>query len=413
MKRFYKLSILLMAILFTGSQLFSQNNIAGTYYYQGNVLAPLPNIHIELFDLSDSLVAITNTDDEGNYSLNEIPDGEYYISSSTEMLSSDVTITDAYMVLLNIYDFVIFDDMEIEVADVDNDGVVTFSDFLDIVYYIVYTQPFTGGEWEFEDVSIDLSSRAYDSINPWGSSHGDVEGEWEPIGRDIELMPSKYYSAQPMEQGIGIKYIIGSEFNEDINGFNLNIAYASNEISIVSLSGPDENVIYSIDDENGLIKVAWLNESQATSNIVGSELFTIEVVKLNEITAISGQELITMLPGSALLDSENNEISDIEIKLPLLQDKQTMSVEVDIYPNPVLNRLNFNINSSKHSQASLSVYDLNGKLVNYIDGMSVHEGEQSITMNVENLLPGNYVYSLELKSDDAKNVKKGRFVKSN
>ena len=333
------------------------------------------------------------------------------MASSTNMASGGVTLVDAYKVLFYLFGWYDFNEMEFEVADVNNNDAVTWSDYGEIMAFIIFSQPFSGGDWEFEDVTVEFSTRTNgDTINPWGSSQGDVEGIWEPSGRDIVLMPSRYYNIESVSNGLNAEYIVGADYDGSLNGFNLNLAYASDKIGITSIIGPDENFTYSIDDENGIIKLAWLNESQGISRVSGSELFRLEIILLGEMQQ-SGEELLSLLPGGLLIDSENNKITEIDIELPYLQNKQTMNIGVDLYPNPVVNRLNFNINSNKQSQASLSVYSVNGKLINYIDGISLYEGEQTITFDVENLVPGNYVYSFDLKGDNENNLK-GRFVKS-
>jgi len=412
MKNLKKLAVLMVGILIAGSQLFSQNELVGTYYYQGNILAPLPDIQVDLYDMDGSLQASTVTDDYGFYHIEGIPDGEFYVVSSTDLFNDAITLGDAYQVLFYLFGWYDFTDMELEIADVNNSVDVTWLDFREILFYLIFDEPFTGGEWIFENVSVDFTSRTIgDTINPWGSSIGDVEGEWMPSGRDIDLMPSKYYTTDEVVITEINSFEIASDYEGYINGFNLNMAYSSDELNIVSISGPDEKFTYSVNEEIGIIKVAWLNESQGSSHISGSELFVIEVQGKNNELYASPEELISLLPGGILIDSENNKINDTEIKLPLLQNKQSDNIEVDIYPNPVINRINFSISSNKQSQVSLSIYDLNGKLVNYTEDIVLHDGKQAITIDVDNLLPANYIYSFEVKGENEHNVM-GRFVKS-
>jgi len=409
MKKFQVIAVFLMGILLSAGQLFSQNDLAGTYYYQGNIQVPLPNIHVELFDMDNTLIASTITGDDGTYLIEDLPFGEYYIASSTNMASGGVTILDAYKVLFHLFGWYTLTDMEFQIADTDNDLDVTWDDLDEIVMFVIFGTPFSGGDWEFEDVNVSFAARTIgDSVNPWGSSSGDVEGIWEPSGRDIALMPSRYYNAKAVN-GTNNKYIVGAEFDGNLNGFNMNLGYASNELKVVSLSGPDDNFTYSIDSENGIVKLAWLNENKGASMVKGKQLFTIEVEMLDGQSLVDAVEMLYLLPGGVLIDSDNNILKDTEINLPLLKNKQ-LNIEVDVYPNPVVNRLNFNVISNKQSQACLSVYDLSGKLVNYIDGIAIHEGEQAIVIDVANFLPGNYVYSFELKNDDESIM--GRFVKS-
>ncbi len=413
MKKLKFLSVIIVGFLIIGSQLFAQNNLTGTYLYQGNPSVPLPDIQVELFDTNDDLVASDVTDDEGNYSFEGIPNGEFYIASTTDMSSVGVTLADAFKVLFYLFGWYDFSDMEFEVADVDNSYSVTWSDYGSIMFYIIFNQPFSGGDWEFENVTVDFTARDVgDTVSIWGSSHGDVEGEWEPIGRDIALLPSSYYSVQHQAIGTSAEYVIETEYEGSINGYNLNLAYASNEISIVKLSGPDENFIYSIDDKNGVIKLAWLNENKEASKVNGNHLFTIEIVRLTELAQSSGEEVLYLLPGGVLINSENNKLSETEIKLPFLQNNQMVEVDVEIFPNPSVDYLNFNIQTSKQAIANLSVYDLNGRLITYIDNIDLRDGEKIITIDVVDFLPGNYVYSLSVNGEEGIKMLKGHFVKS-
>lgn len=343
--------------------------------------------------------------------LEGIPDGEYYLSPSTTLEAGGIDLYDALLVFYNISGWYELNEMQKEVADVDNDGVVSYADFVSImVNYLLLGQSFPAGDWVFDDVEINFSSRSSsnDTISTWATSTGDVEGVWIPSGRDIAYLNNSYYESQSSEQNS--TYSIKSDYNGIVNGFNLNLAYASDEINILSINGPDENFTYSIDDVNGEIKVAWLNENRGSSIVNGDDLFEVEVEYLNEIEN-SVKEIFTLLPEGTVLDYENNKMGDIEIKLPLLQNKQTVNVTVDAYPNPVVNMLNFNIQLNKQDQASLSVYNLNGKLVSYTENIVLHKGEQTVSFSVVDLVPGNYVYSFSLYGDSAKNIK-GRFVKS-
>lgn len=416
MKNYKILSVLLLVILIFGNNIFSQSDLSGTYYYHGNTETPIPDINVDLYDFNDVLIASTVTNMNGEYLFEGIADGEYYIEASTSISSGGVDLYDAFMVFYYIRGWLDFNEMEFEVGDVDDNGNVNIHDFVAILLeYLVGGQTFVGGDWEFENVVINLNAaRSVDTvinIASWAASHGDVEGEWDPIGRDIDLMPSSYYNMEISDIGETTKLVVASDYKGYLNGFNLNLSYTTNEINIISISGPDGDFGYSVDDKNGIIKVAWINESRGTSEVEGDQLFVIEVTGITDIHT-SGERVLYLLPGGMLIDSQNNKLNDTEIKLPfLLNEQKNDVVEVNVYPNPVVNKLNFNLHLNKQSYASLSIYDLSGKLVTYIENIALHEGEQSVSFNAGDLLPGNYVYSFDLKGENAMNVK-GRFVKS-
>lgn len=416
MKNYKTLSVLIVVILIFGNNIFSQSDLSGTYYYHGNTETPIPDINVDLYDFNDVLIASTVTDMNGEYLFEGIADGEYYIDASTSITAGGVDLFDAFMVFYYTRGWIDFNDMEFEVGDVDDNDIVNNHDFVAILLeYLVGGQVFVGGDWEFENLVINLNAaRSADTVvktDAWAASHGDVEGEWDPSGRDIDLLPSSYYHMDATYQGETTKLVVASDYKGYLNGFNLNLSYITDEISIVNIVGPDGNFSYSVDEDAGVIKVAWLNESDGISTVNGEQLFTIEVIS-NLDMQNSGERVLNLLPEGMLIDSENNKLNDTEIKLPFLLNEQKLDiVEVKVYPNPVVNKLNFNIHLNKQSYASLSIYDLSGKLVTNIENIALHEGEQSISFNAGNLLPGNYVYSFDLKGESEMNVK-GRFVKS-
>jgi photosystem II stability/assembly factor-like uncharacterized protein len=77
--------------------------------------------------------------------------------------------------------------------------------------------------------------------------------------------------------------------------------------------------------------------------------------------------------------------------------------EISVYPNPAVNILFWNTNSTKASESDIKVYDLKGNIVLQKANM---KGQDNI--NVEALLPGVYLLSLEING--AKKYKK--FVKN-
>jgi hypothetical protein len=415
MKNLKLLSVLTASILIFSGQLFSQNTLTGTYYYHADTSLPIPEVEVSLYDMNDSLIATTETNDDGQYTLADIPSGEYSLESEIDMESVGVDLDDASLVLYYLLGWSTLDSIQYQVADVDASSEVDWLD-LGLIYfgYLIGDDPFPAGDWNFETVSLTFTSRAAGdttSVDPWGSSYGDVEGEWTPTGRDINILPTEYYSMEMPNKQETTKIAVATNYDGDLNGFQVNLSYATEKLNILSISGPDENFNYSVDNKSGVIKANWLNFSQSTSTVNGNELFIIEIAGNNE-GQISEGELISLLPGSMFLDSDNNKLDNTEIKLPLFKNKQLLNVEVNTYPNPVVSNINFNIeSSSEFSQASLLVYDLTGKKVFDIDNIEVHEGGQLISVDAKDLLPGNYIFTLNLNGEAVKNIR-GRFVKS-
>lgn len=415
MKIFRLLSILLVVPLIFINQLFSQNEVSGHYYYHGDPTMPMANISVNLYDINNNFITSDLTNPFGEFTLNNIPNGDYVISSETAVEAGGVDLYDALLVFWAAHGWIELNEVEFAASDVDADGDVDMHDFqLIFVRYLIQGDPFPGGDWAFDDISVNFTSRSLGdtlTINTWATSRGDVEGVWEPSGRDIDLYSTGYYLLSKTDKQETTKFAIASNYEGELNGFDLNLVYPIDKINIVSISGPDENFNYSVDDESGIIRANWLKQSQEASSVSGDRLFVIEVAGIQS-EQIDNGELVGLLPGGLLIDNENNKLNNTEIKLPLLENEQLTNVDLSAYPNPVVSNLKFNISTtSKFSQASLEIYDLSGRIVLDINNIEIHEGEQEMLVNTEGLLPGNYVYSFNFIGEGEKNIR-GHFVKS-
>ncbi len=420
MKIYRILSFLLVIPLLFNNQVFSQsgnNEITGNYYYHGDSTKPMANINVSLYDTVGNLITSDITDINGGFILSNIPNGEYLISSETAIAPGGIDLYDALLVFWAAHGWIELTDVEFAASDVDADLEVDMWDFhLIFVEYLIQGNPFPGGDWAFDDIEgiIFNGSRSINetfTLSTWATSRGDVEGEWDPSGRDIDLFSTDYYILSKTDKQETTKFAIASDFEGVLNGFDLNLVYPIDKINIVSISGPDENFNYSVDDESGVIRANWLNQSQEASRVNGDRLFVIEVAG-NQNEQIENGELVGLLPGGLLIDNENNKLNNTEIQLPLLENEQLTNVDLSAYPNPVVSNLKFNLSTTNEfSHASLEIYDLSGRKVININDIEIHEGEQEILVNTEGLLPGNYVYSFSFIGEGEKNIR-GHFVKS-
>ncbi|PLX14359.1 MAG: hypothetical protein C0598_01505 [Marinilabiliales bacterium] len=414
MKIYKLLSVFLVVMLLFVTQLFSQNQIAGNYYYHNDTTMPMANVNVNLYNLNGDFITSDVTDFFGEFLLTDIPDGDYTISAETSAEAGGVDLYDAMLVFWAAHGWIELNEVEFAASDVDADLEVDMWDFhLIFVEYLIQGNPFPGGDWAFDDVTVSFSSRSSNNVttvNTWATSRGDVEGEWEPSGRDIDLFNSQYYKVNVNDKQETTRFAVATDFDGNLNGYDLNLAFPIEKLNIVSISGPDENFNYSVDKRSGIIRANWLNQSLEASTVTGSELFVIEV-EGNQGEQIERGELLSLLPGGMLIDDENNKLKNTEIKLPLVENDQT-NVDVVAYPNPVVSNLKFSIKAENaFSHASVVIYDLSGKKVVDISNLEIHQGEQEISVNTESLNPGNYVYSFSLLGEGEKNIR-GHFVKS-
>ncbi|NQU31828.1 MAG: T9SS type A sorting domain-containing protein [Bacteroidetes bacterium] len=418
MKRYIFKHTAIIAFLFVFYSLSAQNQISGVVNYHENPANPLPNITLELLDTGDNLIATTVTNSIGEFDFYNIPSGDYVLVPSTSLPVGNINLIDASMILYYLFGYYTFTDYEFNAADVNGSGNVTFSDyFIVLISYIMQGNPFPTDDWQFEEVNITVSSSRDPIVTTtvWATSTGDVEGVWLPGGRDGELIASDNQVATMVYEG-EVELEIGSNYNNLISGFNLNFVYPTNQIEITDVTGPDENFHFDIDQQNGILKVIWLDENENPGNkFFGENLFRVKV-KQTTNSVINETGGFSLLEGGMVLDTKSNEIEDIEISLPRIITTSSSSIpnpalnmEVICYPNPVINNLNLKITSQNNCNANIFIYDLNGRLVKEITNQNITKGIQLISIETESLPTGHYLYKLNLGN---RNIH-GRFQKSN
>lgn len=79
---------------------------------------------------------------------------------------------------------------------------------------------------------------------------------------------------------------------------------------------------------------------------------------------------------------------------------------INVYPNPVNNQINFNLNMENPSQVSVKVYDLKGNLVDFYNHGLVNKGQQKVSFKADNLINGTYVLQVTVGNE----MKSAKFV---
>ena len=399
MKHHVTKSLLIVVILLITNMLQAQNQLSGTVNYHEDASNPLPDVTVNLFDNSDNLVATTITNVYGEFVFSNLPSDEYHLQSETTLPIGDVNLIDASLILQYLFGMYSFNDYEFNAADVNESGTVTFTDyFLVLISYLMQGAPFPAGDWQFNDVYVNLTSR--DTIPPvtvWGTSTGDVEGIWLPAGRNIGNLSQENNDVTINDNEI-INLEIGSDYNDVINGFNLNLTYPINSIEIVDVTGPDENFHFDIDENSGILKVIWLDENKKSgTKFFGEKLFSIKVKPLAKINKTNDVGF-SLLEGGMLLDNNSNEVENATITLPTLTNNSyNFTFDIVTFPNPVTNNLNMKITSPNETSMEIFIYDMTGRVVKTEGNINVYKGIQLININTDDLNSGQYFYGIKIQ----------------
>jgi len=401
-------AIVVIFLVLIGNQAISQNQIVGQIAYGGDQEFPLSNVDVELYDLQNTLVLSTLTNGSGFYTFNNVPSGEYYVRALSNNEGDDVIdLDDAYFIMLYLYGMNELDEIQFQAADVDNSGTVNWSDYmLIVVNYLLYEEPLPAGTWQFEEEYVNLTARSSeDTIVKWGIMEGDVFVDWETSGRSNTDVIGDYTPVQLKNEQIEV--FVESDYNENIGGFDLNFQYPTNLISVIDIEGPDDKLNYSIDENTGELHVIWINENDQYVN--ENQLIKLTVEPRNQ--NINAEGLLTLLPGSLLLNEKGVKLEDAEITLPQFKQTQLFEFEVSTYPNPVVNQLNIDLTMPEANTAELMVFDLQGRLIERQENINLTEGNQLIAIDAQQYMPGHYLYVFKMLEGTQETIQ-GRFYRS-
>jgi len=412
MKRHLIQNTLFLAMFLIANTLIAQNQISGVVNYHENENNPLPEVTIELVDNNDNILATTLSNLNGEFEFSDIPSGEYLLKSSATLPVGDVNLIDASLILYNIFGMYTFNEYEFMAADVNGNGTINFGDFmLVLINYIMQGNAFPAGDWQFSEVYVDLTSRNnIDSTGICGTSTGDVEGIWMIGDRSINILPSENYIATLVNDQ-EVELLVGSDYNELISGFNLNLTYPVDLIEITDVTGPDDNFHYNLDKNTGVLKVIWLDESEKPGNkFFGETLFRVKVKQIQN-SSRGGDDIFSLLEGGMILDNNSNQLEEVSFYLPTITTTSNiLDFELTSYPNPVINNLNFKITSPVNNYADIYIYDIAGRVVQKNVATNIYKGTQQININTQYLPSGQYLYKVSIPNVE---IITGNFSKTN
>ncbi len=411
-KTIFKTTIFLLVIFWFGP-IFSQNQLTGTVNYHDDPSFPMPEVTMHLLDMNNNLIQTTSTNDFGVYFFDGIPDGSYTLSPATSLDPGEVTLRDAFLIMMHLFGLYDFTEFEFAAADVNGSGTITWNDyFIVLISYLLQGQPFPVGDWQFQPVQLDfVSSRDLgtpDTANVWATGSGDLEGLWMPSGRSLALITGHEGGIHNL--GHETVYIpLATTYNELMSGFSVNLKYPAELLTITDVQGPDGNLSYAISD--GKICIVWMDESEnAGTNFYGDQLCAIVV---NRKAGVS-ESLVRsfLLEENAMILGVNGSPVEAKIYMPVVKSSaENLKTAEGVFPNPVRANMEIRFLSDDESCGELFIFNSAGQIVYAEKASAAQMSCNVLQVNVEHLKTGLYNYTI--KSNNSTNIiVTGRFFKS-
>ena len=112
--------------------------------------------------------------------------------------------------------------------------------------------------------------------------------------------------------------------------------------------------------------------------------------------------LLIILPGDVESDFSNEDSGS-----PILGiDNNNISININIYPNPVKNKFKLSFNSNKSENLSVKVISIDGKIM-YSENIKNHTGNYNKNIDVNIFSKGFYILNI---SNDKLNINKKLIV---
>lgn len=402
-----------LLILFWFGTIFAQNQLVGTVNYHDDPAFPMPEVSMHLLDMNNNLIQSTITNDYGEYAFDSIPDGSYYLSSGTTLDPGEVTLQDAFLIMMHLFGLYNFTDYEFAAADVNGSGAITWSDyFIVLINYLLQGQPFPVGEWQFEPVQLEFTSArtlgTADTANVWATGSGDLEGIWLPSGRSLAMVTGlEGEHLQLNTETLSIP--INSNYSELMSGFSITLSYPADLVTINNVQGPDGNLNYAITDNQ--ISIIWMDESErAGAHFYGDLLCTLEVsARIGNTNEATGS--FKLEEQGMVLDAQGMAV-ETEIRLPAVKIAASgIQTTTGVFPNPVRDNIEIRFEPTVESNFEVHIINTVGQTVKIENYSSSTHYTQSIQLSVGQLKSGIYTYLV--KSNNTDNVvASGRFYKS-
>ena len=187
MKNLLKSLLVLLFFTFSANVLVAQSFINGNLWYNMDPAKPLAKVKVtlNLIDGQNNKSWTCHTDNNGLYEFLYLKPGTYKISFSSTLKAAQVTQADADLLWDYIYKGAPLTAMQLLAADIDGSGDVTIADYNLLLANIYQYVPFPTGDWQFQTLTITLTSGGLKSADGdpkdlGGICSGDVGGTFVP-----------------------------------------------------------------------------------------------------------------------------------------------------------------------------------------------------------------------------------------
>lgn len=382
-----------LALLLFATPVFSNKDVKGTVNYHNEERTPLAGINVFLKDLNGNIVANDVSNTLGKFHFNNIAEGTYTLSASSDQTFDVADLSDAYLLLAYLNGEVQFDEMQLMAADINMDGSVDWNDYMDfIISWFVEGENFMIGSLLFQETEIVVGPIQLKS-DPIveGAASGDTETtnsdddihDPKPTIKDRKISLDVTYTDESL---VSNQLPIYLSSTEQISGYGIVLNVNNGQNKVVEVLSNNKNINYKISENQ--IRISWIGLN-TTSIDPNEPIFTLKLT--------SGTEKIHLqLDESSHIIGVDGKKVKATIILPNMIKEEVQSELLPIFPNPIQESASIQYRLSSESKVNLSIYNTTGQLIGVLVDENQAKGNYEVVLNIANLnlQSGNYIYRL-------------------
>jgi hypothetical protein len=371
----------------------------------------MDNVDVFLTNSSGNVILTDITDSDGEYDFTGVPDGTYTVTFSTDQPAGGVSLTDAYMVMMHLFNIAPLSGFPAMKADVNSSGTITWPDYYEIIFsYLNQGNPFSGGEWDFESYSVTVPDGSRTEFTTSGGSNGDVNGTFQPPKYGNCFVNNGSIPSVVLTNSEKASINLKAEQPQDISGLHMVFGIPEG-ITVETVNSPLPELEYYITGNE--IRITWMNYDLNSFEIDPSlPLVEFEISANTNVAA--GEELFfNLLPESHLIGKDGQLLPFVNLSLPGIKFKaeELISVRENIYPNPFFASATLEYVLPADGNIKIIVSNNAGQIIRVVADEFQIAGPHRISIDGSDWPTGVYHYAIQFAGEKTM-FKTGSMIKS-
>ena len=335
-------------------------SVSGTLTYNNTASTPMTNSLVRAKDSTGAVVGTDSTDATGAYSILALPSGTYTLEGATSKPWGGVNASDALAMNRHFSGSVPLVGLRLGAADVNGNGAVNASDALTTNRrFSGGLSSFSVGNWLTERPSV-LVSGANATQNLKMLSYADVNGSYAPS--TAARFATSLTLQEGTEQGIVhnglIRLALRADRSMELGAISLELPLPAG-LEVVGIEAGSAMGHSSWGRRDGMLCYGWFAEQGL--RVSENDVLLTLVIKADQMNMLEGLNWNNVSLGS--LSEMVNPWGEV-IPGSLRADRAIKAVHnVQMFPNPAQNRVNWTWNSAQGAPSSLIIRDYTGRVI--------------------------------------------------